>query len=467
MNYITEDFLLQSKTARKLFHDYAEKMPIIDYHCHLSPRMIAEDISFETITHAWLSGDHYKWRAMRANGIDEKFITGNATDKEKFDAWAATVPYTMRNPLFDWTHLELKRYFGINDAVLRHETSSEIYAACNAQIKEKNFSAKNLLRRMNVRVVCTTDDPIDDLSYHQKMKDDGFEIAVLPTFRPDKAIAVDDPVAYNAYINSLALVAGQTISSIDDLLEVLEKRHEYFHAHGCRCSDHGVETMSLEHATRAEISAIFFAVRSGTSVGEAAALKFKTALLSELCKMNFRKGWVQQIHVGVIRNTRTRLLKSIGPETGIDCIGDFVFGKPLCRFFDALDSSGQLTKTILFNINPGNNEQFVSIAGVFQDGAIAGKMQLGPAWWFLDQKQGMTEQLNAISNFGLLSRFVGMTTDSRSLLSFPRHEYFRRILCNILGEEMERGEIPDDIEFIGKMIGDICFFNAKNYFGYS
>jgi glucuronate isomerase len=466
MTYLSEDFLLHSKPAQRLFHDYAEKMPILDYHCHLSPKMIAEDVSFNTITEAWLSGDHYKWRAMRANGIDEKYITGNATDKEKFDAWARTVPFTVRNPLYDWAHLELKRYFGIKEKLLSGATSSAIFASCNEQITDKSFSAKNLLRRSGVKVVCTTDDPVDDLSYHEKMKQDGFDITVLPTFRPDKAMAVENPVAFNAYIDELARISQKEINSVDDLLSALDARHEYFHQHGCRCADHALETMTADYGSPADISRIFSSVRSGAIIGEPAVSKFKIALLIELCKMNHRRGWVQQIHVGVIRNIRTRLLKSVGPESGIDCIGDFGFGRPLCRFFDTLDSSNQLTKTILFNIHPKDNEQFVTIAQAFQDGTAPGKIQLGPAWWFLDQKQGMTEHVNALSNFGLLARFVGMITDSRSLLSYPRHEYFRRILCTILGEEMQRGDIPGEMDLIGKMVGDICYANAKNYFGY-
>jgi glucuronate isomerase len=466
MPYLSDNFLLHNKTARNLYNEYAATVPILDYHSHLSPRQIAEDTMFGTITEVWLKGDHYKWRAMRTNGIDENDITGTASDEEKFSRWAQTLPRAVRNPLYDWAHLELKRYFGI-DTLLSPETARAIYAACNEKLKDKSFSVRNLLKRMNVTTVCTTDDPVDDLSYHAQLKREKCEVVVLPTFRPDKAMGVDDPVSYNCYIDELARVSGIAITSFASLLEALDKRHAFFHEHGCRSSDHGFETLATNaDASAADIGAIFSVVRAGKRLNVAQILIFKTALLLELCRMNHRRGWAQQLHFGVIRNVRTRMFKSLGPDTGVDCIGDSSCGRPLCALLDALDTTGQLTKTILFNSNPGDNEMLVSIMGAFQDGAVPGKMQLGPAWWFMDQKDGMVRHLDALSGLGLVCRFIGMTTDSRSFLSFPRHEYFRRIICKILGEEMERGDIPGDTRLIGSMVSDICYTNAKEYFGY-
>ena len=464
MTYLSEHFLLHSKAAQILFHDYAEAVPIFDYHNHLSPRLIAEDAYFDSITRLWLGGDHYKWRAMRSNGVEEKYITGAGSDEEKFSRWAQTLPRALRNPLYDWTHLELKRYFGI-DQLLSGETAGAIFARCNEQLKEKSFSVRTLLKRMNVTVLCTTDDPVNDLSYHLQLKKENFEIPVRPTFRPDKAMAIEDPVAYNRYIEALENVSGISITSFDALLEALDIRHAFFHENGCRSSDHAFETLTEQNAAPAEINAIFSGARSGKAPSGGQASKFKAALLLELCRMNHKRGWAQQLHFGVIRNARTRIFKSLGPDTGVDCIGDFPFARPLCAFLDALDATGQLTKTILFNIHPADNEMLVSIAGAFQDGTVAGKVQLGPAWWFLDQKDCMVRHLEALSGLGLLSRFVGMTTDSRSFLSFPRHEYFRRILCGVLGRDMENGDIPRDFGLMGGIVRDICFSNAKNYFG--
>ncbi|MGB7568020.1 MAG: glucuronate isomerase [Chitinivibrionales bacterium] len=463
MKYLSENFLLHCKAAQRLFHDYAETAPIFDYHNHLSPRLIAEDARFENITQVWLGGDHYKWRAMRSNGVDENSITGTASDEEKFSQWAKTLPKAVRNPLYDWTHLELKRYFGV-DKLLSEKTAPAIYAHCNERLKEKSFSIRNLLKKMNVAFLCTTDDPVDDLSWHQQLKREKFAITVRPTFRPDKAMAIEDPVAYNHYINALEKVSGIAINSYATLLEALDKRHAFFHENGCRSSDHAFETLTTDGAVPNEISTIFSFARSGRPLNAGQILKFKTAMLLELCRMNHRRGWAQQLHFGVIRNARTRIFKSLGPDTGVDCIGDNPLGRPLCAFLDALDTTDQLTKTIFFNIYPADNEMLVSIAGAFQDGTTAGKMQLGPAWWFLDQKDCMARHLEALSGLGLLSRFVGMTTDSRSFLSFPRHEYFRRILCGALGRDMENGDIPRDFDLIGGIVRDICFANAKNYF---
>jgi len=463
MKYLSDNFLLHNKAAQRLFHDYAETAPIFDYHNHLSPRLIAEDARFDNITRVWLGGDHYKWRAMRCNGVDENSITGTASDEEKFSQWAKTMPKAVRNPLYDWTHLELKRYFGIGQ-LLSEKTAPAIYAQCNEQLKEKSFSTRNLLKKMNVAFLCTTDDPVDDLSWHQQLNREKFAITVRPTFRPDKAMAIEEPVAYNHYINALEKVSGIAINSYATLLEAIDKRHAFFHENGCRSSDHAFETLTTDSVVPNEISTIFSFARSGRPLNAGQVLKFKTAMLLELCRMNHGRGWAQQLHFGVIRNARTHIFKSLGPDTGVDCVGDHPLGRPLCAFLDALDAAGQLAKTILFNIYPADNEMLVSIAGAFQDGTIAGKMQLGPAWWFLDQKDCMVRHLEALSGLGLLGRFVGMTTDSRSFLSFPRHEYFRRILCGVLGRDMENGDIPRDFDLIGGIVRDICFANAKNYF---
>ena len=369
------------------------------------------------------------------------------------------------NPLYDWTHLELRRYFGI-DQLLSPDTASTIYATCNEQLKDASFSARNLLRRMNVKTVCTTDDPIDDLSFHSQLKRDEFEISVLPTFRPDKAMAVEDPVAYNRYLADLEKASRMHIGSFEELLVALDNRHAYFHDNGCRSSDHGFETLSADFVSNAEADALLATVRTGKQISGAEASKFKAKLLLELFRMNHHRGWVQQMHFGIIRNARERIYRALGPDIGVDCVGDFSFGRPLCTMLDALDVRQQLTKTIFFNAHLGSNEMLATIIGAFQDGTTPGKIQLGPPWWFLDQKDGFMRHFNAISSIGLLSRFVGMTTDSRSLLSFPRHEYFRRLLCDFLGCQMENGDLPNDMELIGGIVQDLCFTNAKKYFGY-
>jgi len=466
MTYLSEDFMLQSASAKKLYHDYAESMPILDYHCHLSPQLIAQDAPFDTITKLWLYGDHYKWRVMRTNGIDERYITGKASDEERFLKWAETVPSAVRNPMYDWVHLELKRYFGIEDMLLSKATGPAIYKRCNEKLRERALSTRGLLLMMNVKVVCTTDDPIDDLSSHAALKKEGFAIRVLPTFRPDKVMATGDPAAFNAYIDKLSAAADRSIATYDDLLKALDDRHAFFHENGCRSSDHGLETVPVEQAPESEVKALFADLREGKKVPDAQANKYRSAIVLEMARMNHRRGWIQQFHLGVIRNARSTLFANLGPDVGGDCIGDFSHGRQVCQFLDALDKTSQLAKTVLYSINPGDHELFASIAGVFQDGSTVGKIQYGPAWWFLDQKDGMIKQMNALSSLGLLSLFIGMTTDSRSLLSFPRHEYFRRLLCTMLGEEMDKGELPSDMDFIGGIVKDICFNNAKKYFGY-
>jgi glucuronate isomerase len=463
--FLDQDFLLQSPTAQTLYHQYAAEMPIIDYHNHLVPQQIADDHQFENITQAWLYGDHYKWRAMRAHGVDEKYITGNASDEEKFMKWAETVPYTMRNPLYHWTHLELQRYFGVTE-VLNAASAKRIYDHCAALLKTPEYSVKNLLLKMNVKVLCTTDDPIDDLGYHKQIKASGYAIKVLPTFRPDKAMAVDDVATFNAYVKSLAQVVGYGIQDLSTYKKAIGERHDYFHACGGRLSDHGLEHIYAEDYTEEQIAKIFGQLVSGANVSDHEKWQFKSAMLVYFAHLDHARGWTQQFHLGALRNNNARLLGSLGPDTGFDSIGDFEQAKPLSKFLNHLDSTNQLAKTILYNLNPGDNELLATMTGNFQDGTIVGKMQFGSGWWFLDQKDGMEKQINALSNMGLLSHFVGMLTDSRSFLSFPRHEYFRRILCNLMGQDVENGELPADIEWLGKLVKDISYTNASEFFNF-
>jgi glucuronate isomerase len=462
-DFLDKDFLLQSESAKKLYHIFAKGMPIIDYHCHLPVQQIADDVNFENLTQIWLYGDHYKWRAMRTNGVDESYCTGDKSDYEKFEKWAETVPYTLRNPRYHWTHLELQRYFNVHE-ILNPESAKKIYDECTEKLQTKDFSVRNLLRKMNVQVVCTTDDPTDSLEYHQKIKDDGFEIKVLPAFRPDKAMNVDNPVDFNNYVAKLEAVSGIQITGFHSYLDALKQRHDFFASMGCSLSDHGLEYTYAEDYTNEEIENIFDKIRSGSLLSENENLKFKSAMLYTFAVWDWEKGWVQQYHVGAFRNNNLLQLKLAGTDTGWDSIGDFRQGKPLTKFLGRLNAEDKLTKTILYNLNPADNEVFATMAGNFNDGSIPGKMQFGSAWWFLDQKDGMTKQLNALSNMGLLSRFIGMITDSRSFLSYPRHEYFRRIVCNLFGEEIENGELPNDLDWTGKIVSDICCNNARNYF---
>jgi len=463
--FMDKDFLLQTETAKGLYHNYAAKMPIFDYHCHINPQEIAEDKQFENITQIWLYGDHYKWRGMRTNGIDEKYCTGNASDWEKFEKWAETVPYTLRNPLFTWTHMELKMFFGI-DKVLNPETAKEIWDECNAKLQTPEYSVRNIIRMANVDTICTTDDPIDSLEHHQKIKADGFEVAVLPAWRPDKAMAVENTTDYNNYIEKLVEAIGIKIDSFNDLMQALDNRHQFFHDNGCRLSDHGLETFIAEDYTESEIQQIFKKIRGGNDLTSAEVLKFKSAMLYEFGIMDHSRGWTQQFHVGALRNNSTRLFNLLGADVGLDSIGDFEIAKPLSKLLDRLDMNNQLAKTVLYNLNPRDNELIGTMIGNFQDGSVPGKMQFGSGWWFLDQKDGMEKQLNALSNLGLLSRFVGMLTDSRSFLSYSRHEYFRRTLCNLLGNDVENGEIPNDMKLLGEMVENISFNNAKEYFNF-
>ena len=464
--FLSEDFLLQTESAKRLYHDYAEDMPIYDYHCHLPVREIAEDKIFENLTQIWLYGDHYKWRAMRTNGVHEKYITGDATDFEKFEAWAATVPKTLCNPLYHWTHLELKRYFGIDGKLLNADTAKEIYNTCNAMLQTDAFGTQRLLQQMNVRVVCTTDDPTDSLEYHLKLKENKtYPVLVFPAFRPDKAMTVESPERFNAWVNKLELAADMEVRDYTSYMDALHKRHDFFHKVGCRLSDHGIEQPYAYSYTEAQIRGIFSKVRSGETLLESEILQFKSAMLMELALMDAEKGWTQQYHMGALRNTNARAMQQLGPDTGYDAIGDFEIARPLSLFLDQLEHQGKLTKTILYVMNPRDNALVAAMIGNFQDGIIPGKIQFGAAWWFNDHKAGMERQINALSNMGLLSRFVGMLTDSRSFLSYPRHEYFRRVLCNLLGNDLENGELPNDLELIGNMVKDICYNNAANYFG--
>jgi glucuronate isomerase len=464
-NFLDDNFLLQTETARTLYHEYAKQMPIIDYHCHLPPDQIAEDKSFENLAQIWLYGDHYKWRAMRTNGINEAYCTGDKSDYEKYEQWAATVPYTMRNPLYHWTHLELQRYFGVNE-VLNPSTAKDIYEKCTALLQTPEYSVRGLLNKMNVKVVCTTDDPIDSLEYHQKIKEDGVEVKVLPTFRPDKAMAVENVANFVTYVGKLEAVVGRSLSTLDEYLGALKERHDFFAEMGGKLSDHGLEQIYAEDYTEDEIAAIFLKIKGGSELTLEEQLKFKSAMLIHFAIWDWEKGWTQQFHLGALRNNNLRAMRELGPDTGWDSIGDFDQGKALSKFLGKLDENNQLAKTILYNLNPRDNELMATMIGNFNDGSVAGKIQFGSGWWFLDQKDGMEKQINALSNLGLLSRFVGMLTDSRSFLSFPRHEYFRRILCNILGNDVENGELPNDIPWIGKMVQDICYNNAKEYFGF-
>jgi len=463
--FLDENFLLQSPTAQKLYHDFAKDMPIIDYHCHLPPDQIANDINFNNITHAWLYGDHYKWRAMRANGVNENYITGGASDADKFQKWAETVPYTMRNPLYHWTHLELQRYFGI-DAILSGKNAKEIYDETSAKLQTKEYSIQGLIKRMNVKVICTTDDPIDNLEFHQKIAKDGAVAKILPAFRPDKAMAADDVASFNAYINKVGEVTNTDINSLDSYLKALKQRHDYFADNGCSVSDHGLEQIYAEDYTDAEVAAIFEKIRANKEISYTEVLKFKSAMLYQFAIWDHARGWVQQYHLGALRNNNARALANLGPDTGWDSIGDFSQARALSKFLNRLDTTNQLAKTILYNLNPADNELMATMIGNFNDGSVAGKVQFGSGWWFLDQKDGMTKQINSLSNMGLLSQMVGMLTDSRSFLSFPRHEYFRRILCNLFAEDVENGELPNDIGWIGQIIQNISYNNASKYFGW-
>jgi glucuronate isomerase len=463
--FIHDDFLLQTETARDLYHRVAHDLPIVDYHCHLPVVEIASDHPFRSITEIWLDGDHYKWRAMRTNGVPERFCTGDASDWEKFEAWARTVPHTLRNPLYHWTHLELRRPFGIVD-LLSGDTARSIFDRCNERLREPGFSAQGLLRQFKVAVVCTTDDPADSLEHHRALAARlDPETRVYPTWRPDKALAVDDPGAFRAWVDRLETAAAMSIGTFAEFLQAIEKRHAAFHDAGCRASDHGLEQMYAEPWADAEVMDTFAAARAGRVPDTGAVSRYRSALLHRLALLDHAKGWVQQYHLGALRNNNTRQRLRLGADTGFDSIGDLEMARPLARFLDRLDATDQLARTILYNLNPRDNELVASMIGNFQDGSTPGKLQYGPAWWFLDQKDGMEAQIRALSNLGLFSRFVGMVTDSRSFLSYSRHEYFRRLVCNLIGEDVKAGLLPDDRSLLDGLVRAVSFTNARDYLG--
>lgn len=464
-NFIHDDFLLETESAKTLYHNYAKDLPIIDYHCHLPPEEISQNKRWDNLAEIWLGGDHYKWRALRSNGVAEKYCTGDASPREKFNKWAETVPDLLKNPLYHWTHLELKRYFDV-DELLSPKTADHIWDHCNEKMQSPDFSSRGLMTKSKVKLVCTTDDPIDNLEHHIAVaKDKSFKVKVLPTWRPDKAMAIENVDIYNVYISELEKMSDTSISTYGDLKNALEKRHQFFHSIGCRLSDHGLETAHGENYTEHEVASIFEEIRSGNSVNPLSVEKFKSAMMVFFAELDYKAGWTQQIHIGAQRNNNTRLFNSIGPDTGFDSISDLPVARALSNFLDKLDQNNMLTKTIIYNLNPRDNALYATMIGNFQDGSSAGKIQWGSGWWFLDQKNGMEEQMECLSSLGVLSRFVGMLTDSRSFLSYTRHEYFRRILCNILGNDIQKGIIPNDEELVGRMVKNICYNNAENYFG--
>ena len=462
--FIQENFLLGNKTAERLYHKYAENQPIVDYHCHLSPLMIAGDHQFSNLTEAWLDGDHYKWRAMRTNGINESYCTGNASPSDKFKKWAETVPATAGNPLYHWTHLELARYFNINE-LLSPSTASEIYSKASELLQTREFSAPSLIRRMNVEIVCTTDDPSDNLEHHLKLKNSS-GVKVLPTFRPDNVIRIEDPAKFKSYINILEQAANIGICNLETLIQALDNRHEFFHEMGCRLSDHGLDRFYFTAFSIKEINSIIKELISGKDISAEEAEKYKTAVLLELCRMNHKRKWTQQFHVGALRNYNARMFRQMGPDKGWDSVGNPQDAIKISKFLSELDLTDQLAKTILYNLNPADNEMMITMAGNFNDGSSVAKVQYGAAWWFLDQKNGIEKHLKDISSLGILRRFIGMVTDSRSFLSYPRHEYFRRVLCNYIGEEVEKGLIPDEEELLKPIIEGISYRNAKEYLGF-
>jgi glucuronate isomerase len=464
MPFINENFLLQSEVARHLYHTYAAQQPILDFHSHLSSKEIAENRRFRNLSEIWIEGDHYKWRAMRANGVAEKYCTGDAEPYEKFLAWARTVPHTLRNPLYHWTHLELLRYFGV-DRLLDESSAPEIWKHANAQLASGDLTTQGILKKFRVRAVCTTDDPTDSLEYHEQIRASGLPTRVFPTFRPDRALRTQDPAAFNEWTGKLGASANTEIARLSDFLDALGKRHQYFHDHGGRCSDHGLDWCYAEPCTDRDAEVIFAKARAGKEVSPEEAAKFSSYVMLHVGRLNAEKGWTMQLHLGAYRNASTRMFRALGRDTGFDCMADWPQAAPAIAFLDMLDRDNKLPKTILFNVNPKENYAFACLIGSFQDGKIAGKVQFGSGWWFLDQKEGMEMQLNALSNCGLLSRFVGMVTDSRSFMSFPRHEYFRRVLCNLVGSDVEAGLLPDDEQLVGDMIRRIAFDNAFEYFG--
>ncbi len=464
MEFVHDDFLLHSEVARRLYHDYAETEPILDYHSHLSPADIANDRCFKNLFEIWLEGDHYKWRAMRTNGVPERFVTGNASPHEKFLAWARTAAFTLRNPLYHWTHLELKRYFGIGE-LLTETNAQSVWERANAELTSGGLTTQGILRKFKVRALCTTDDPCDDLAHHRKINASNLGFRVYPTYRPDKAFLVGDPTAFHPWVGRLQKVSGIDIASLRDFLDALKQRHDFFHEQGGRLSDHGLSHCFAVPCTESQAVAIFAQARSGQAASPVEQEQFASFLMLFLGALDAQKGWTKQLHLGALRSMNTRALCELGPDTGFDSIGDWPQASALCTYLDRLEQEHALPKTIIYNLNPADNYVFATAIGNFQDGSVAGKIQYGSGWWFLDQKEAMEWQINALSNAGLLSRFVGMLTDSRSFMSFPRHEYFRRVLCNLLGDDVEKGELPHDEFLLGSMVRNICFGNAERYFG--
>ncbi|HTZ48210.1 MAG TPA: glucuronate isomerase [Verrucomicrobiae bacterium] len=465
MDFIHEDFLLRSAAARQLYHRYAAVQPILDYHSHLSPRDLAEDRRFHDLYEIWLEGDHYKWRAMRANGIAERFCTGDASPYEKYLAWARTVPATLRNPLYHWTHLELKRYFGLN-TLLDESSAKSAWDCANEQLRESDLTARGILRKFRVRALCTVDDPCDALQHHRTIAASERSFRVLPTFRPDQAFLVHAPAEFNAWVSRLEAASNREINSLADFLDALKRRHDYFHSYGCRLSDHGLNCCFVAPAHETQLEFTFAKARGGSAATPEEAEQFGAYLLLFFGRLDAEKGWTKQLHLGARRNVNSRMLDAMGPDTGFDNIGDFPQVAGLSAFLDQLAQENSLPKTIVYNANPADNYAIATTLGSFQEGPVAGKVQFGSGWWFLDQKEAIEWQLNALSHTGLLSRFIGMLTDSRSFMSFPRHEYFRRILCNLIGEDMERGELPNDEQLLGSLVQNICFGNAQRYLGF-
>jgi glucuronate isomerase len=468
MHFLDDDFLLSTQAARRLYHDFAAPEPIFDYHCHLSPKDIAENRRFNNLHEIWLEGDHYKWRAMRANGVPERFITGDAAPKEKFAAWAGTVPQTLRNPLYHWTHLELRRYFGIRE-LLDEKSAERVWQMAGEHLALPELTTQGIMRKFHVATVCTTDDPADDLAHHIAVAVSGLQTRILPAFRPDAAFNVHRPEAWNAWLARLEQAASLEVCTLADLLTALDRRAAFFHDHGCRLSDHGLDRCGAEMATENEAAALFTAARAGRAGRAAGAeeqVKFTAFVMQFLGQLYAEKGWTMQLHLGALRNNNTRLLRTLGPDTGFDSIGDDPQARGLSAFLNRLDEADRLPRTIVYNLNPADNYALAAMTGNFQDGTIPGKVQFGSGWWFLDQKEGMEWQINALSNLGLLSRFVGMVTDSRSFMSYPRHEYFRRVLCNLVGRDVTNGELPDDNDLLGPLIRNVCYGNARDYFGF-
>ena len=464
MPFIHENFLLHSKTAQKLYHDHAAQQPILDYHSHLSPQDISSDRKFRNLSEIWLEGDHYKWRAMRANAVAEKFCTGDASSYEKFAAWARTVPFTIRNPLYHWTHLELKRYFGIDD-LLDEYSAKSIWDRCEKYFDAAELTTQNILRKFSVRAVCTSDDPCDDLSHHKAIAAAQLGFCVYPTFRPDKALLVNQPEAFNAWIARLERASNSSIHSLKNLLDALKQRHDFFHAHGARLSDHGIAYCFANPCSDREAEAIFAKARGGSAATPAEHQQFASVLMLYFGKLDAQSGWTKQLHLGALRSVNVRALKEIGPDTGFDTIGDWPQAEALNKYLDLLQRENALPKMVLYNLNPADNYVFSAAIGSFQDGVTAGKIQFGSGWWFLDQKEAIEWQLNALSNNGLFSHFIGMLTDSRSFMSFPRHEYFRRVLCDLLGRDVENGELPNDEKLLGAVVRNISFENARQFLG--